>query len=107
MRQHLSELRSGKKEYRNPLTKRREKSAWQLDFDKYGESDLEFYILEEDVPHSKRREAEKKWVDRYNATNPKYGYNYRQVYLLENVSWQEGIPPNPSEHETEKTLRKK
>ena len=50
-------------------------SLFQKEYDEYGESDFDVYIIEQDVDKSKRSEREDFWMDYYKSTNPKYGYN--------------------------------
>lgn len=97
IRQHMSQLRNGKKTFLNQKTGLREKTAWQLDYDKFGEQDFEFYVLEPKVPYGHRRAEEKKWIDKYCAIDPRYGYNYDPMKLLAKIEWCDGTPPLPSE----------
>lgn len=91
--QHIQKLRRGGYLVTDPKTKKRYKSQMQLDFDKYGESDLEVYVLERDVPFEQRLSAERKWIEAYKSYDPEYGYNIRPMSPMK---LREGIPPIPS-----------
>ena len=76
----------------DPKTKKRAKSQMQMDFDKYGEADLEIYVLERDVPYELRMSTERKWIEAYKSNDPKYGYNIRPTSP---IKLRTGMPPIP------------
>ena len=84
MKQHLQCLRRGEN-YGS--------EAFKEDFDKYGASDFEGYILETGVVPAKFREREAFWIAEYRATNPLYGYNKdtMEVGLVMKIT--NGLPP--------------
>lgn len=99
VRQHMSQLRKGKKTFLNPATRKREKTPWQNDYEKYGEDDFVFYVLEQNIPITRRRVTESKWVGKYNATNPRFGYNYDPIKLVHEIHWTDGFPPESNKKE--------
>lgn len=90
--QHIQKLRRGGYLVTDPKTKKRAKSQMQMDFDKYGEADLEIYVLERDVPYELRMSTERKWIEAYKSNDPKYGYNIRPTSP---IKLRTGIPPIP------------
>lgn len=70
IREHIYELRNGLKACGG-----RKDTGFQSDFDKYGESAFEVYILEENVQPLDAQKREIYWIREYRATNPLYGYN--------------------------------
>ena len=71
--------------------------SFQQDFDKYGASDFEWYILESGVTPNKFREREAYWISEYKATNPLYGYNKDPMECVPMLSLVNGLPPKPEE----------
>lgn len=70
LREHLNELRSGLKDPGG-----RKNCGFQRDYDTYGESAFEVYILERAVPPEDAQNREAFWIREYRATNPNFGYN--------------------------------
>ena len=70
VREHLYELRRGLKNCGG-----RDDHGFQHDYDKYGESAFEVYVLESCVLPSDVEKRESFWIREYRATNPRYGYN--------------------------------
>ena len=99
LREHITELRNGNKRIYNG--RGYGPSDFQKDFNKYGESAFEIYILEEAVPPEVVREREAYWIAEYNATDREYGYNKNSeqpVKGFEKVK--KGPPPKNGELET-------
>ncbi len=46
------------------------------DFNKYGENDFEFFVLEDNIESTKARGRLQYYMDEYKSTNPDHGYNY-------------------------------
>lgn len=86
MKQHLQQLKRGE----NCGT-----SSFKEDFDKYGPSDFDGYILEQGVVPAKFREREEFWIKEYNATNPMYGYNKNPMAVGTTLQITIGLPPKP------------
>jgi hypothetical protein len=74
---HFKELKADEKK----TTKRIQgscgarRTAWQEDYNQYGADAFKVYKLEEDVPPETAYDREKHWIDYYNSSDPKYGYN--------------------------------
>lgn len=51
----------------------------QADYDKFGDSSFESFVLHSGIPWSKRFEIEKKEIEEYDALNPEHGYNIIEV----------------------------
>lgn len=73
MREHMGDLQNKRK--RSRTGNGYGPSDFQKDFDQYGESAFEVYVLEEDVPPDTVRDREAAWIADYQAANPQYGYN--------------------------------
>lgn len=90
IKEHFTELRKGRKTcYKDG---RRVMSNMQKDYDKYGEDMFDVYIIEEDVSPDMCKEREAYWIEKYRATDVRYGYNR----LDEKKSFplpKHGIPP--------------
>ena len=99
--EHFKELRSGAKGYYAKHSYQ-PKLNFQKDYDTYGESSFEVYILQENVPPELCRQAEKAWIREYDATNPLHGYNVKnEERKTDFFSRMPGLPPkaweNPSD----------
>ena len=94
---HYSELSRGEKTRLNRNTGKYEPSPWQIDYNKYGESAFQVYILERDVKSVDRKAREEHWIAYYRATEPEYGYNYRATVARSGVYVEPGIPPRPED----------
>lgn len=93
VKEHFQELRRCKKD-RIQRDGRRITTDFQDDYNKYGESSFEAYILEEEVPPERCQEREAYWIGFYETTNPNKGYNVRDERLRDpeiEIKW--GIPP--------------
>lgn len=88
MKQHLQNLKRGENYGTDPFKE---------DFDKYGASDFEGYILEPNVMPANFREREEFWIREYKATDPKYGYNKKPMHAGACLEISPGLPPKPSE----------
>lgn len=64
LNQHLTDLRGNRK-----------KGDFQKDYNTYGESSFEVYVLEEDVRPEMAQQREAAWIKEYRATDPRFGYN--------------------------------
>ncbi len=73
IKEHFSALRKGEK--RRKSSQGYVPSAFQLDFNKYGESAFEVYIIKTDVPPDKRDAEEDATINEYRALDPEFGYN--------------------------------
>lgn len=89
MKQHLQHLKRGDNYYGT--------ASFKEDFDRYGASDFEGYILETDVTPEKFREREAFWIAEYRATNPLYGYNKDNMEVGLVMKITKGLPPRPIE----------
>lgn len=71
---HLNQLRNGT-HYCGGCSK--EKSEIQLDFDLYGESNFDFFIIEsfKKIDDKDLKELEFKYMVKYNSLNSPFGYN--------------------------------
>lgn len=88
MKQHLQCLKIGE----NCGT-----ASFKEDFDKYGASDFEGYILESNVAPTRFREREAFWIGEYRATNPAYGYNKDTMEVGLVMKIHKGLPPRPAD----------
>lgn len=97
--QHFSELKAGKKIKTSTVRKVRRGEEWQADYDKYGASSFDFYILEDGLSFVDRRAAEAKWIRKYKACDPAHGYNSQCQKLKAEalITITEGMPPLPEE----------
>lgn len=97
IREHFDELRRGMKTtYRYKLGN--VISSFQEDYNRYGESAFEVYILEEKVQPEDCKSRENYWIDFYAATNPKYGYNRLDEHAKNPLPVPKvGIPPRKEE----------
>lgn len=95
IRQHFSDLQKGNKRT-GPWNAGEERadSTWQTDFNLYGQTAFDYYILQKDVPKTERLMAENAWIDRLHARDPEHGYNQRSS-IREPLpfTFVEGIPP--------------
>ena len=89
MKQHLQNLKRGDNHYGT--------ASFKEDFDKYGASDFEGYILEKSVMPVHFREREAFWINEYKATDPKYGYNKNPMAAGASLKISPGLPPKPGE----------
>ena len=85
MKQHLQHLKRGDNHYGT--------ASFKEDFDKYGASGFEGYILETGIAPGKFREREAFWIAEYNATNPEYGYNKNPMEVGLAMPVITGLPP--------------
>lgn len=88
---HFAELRGGKK-VRLVAPGKREGTQWQKDFDSYGRDAFKVYILEDNIPPADAYNREDYWIEYYDATNPKYGYNFIKGGVRYPVAVEPGIP---------------
>jgi len=74
---HFSELKNGYKTKQARIDGKlaRIPTEWAEDYQKYGRDDFEVYILEQEIPVEKRKERENFWIEKYRATDPRFGYN--------------------------------
>ena len=92
MREHLTELKNGAKNQSYRFG--RGPSEFQKDFNQYGQSAFEVYILERDVPPSEVHEREYHWISEYRATDSRYGYNKYAEKAAQGFSrFKSGLPP--------------
>ena len=73
--QHFQQLKGHRKGKSSNVYHLRSGDLWQEDYDKYGISDFEVYVLEKDIQYSERRKRERYWIRYYKATDERYGYN--------------------------------
>lgn len=94
IKQHFRELSRKQKTVKDG--KFRVPSAWQLDYDKYGESAFEFYLLESNISEEARFSREIFWIEEYKAFDSRYGYNTAR-YKSASISFTfiNGKPPKP------------
>ena len=100
IKEHFSELRRGLK---GSGSKRYgfNSASFQADYDAYGESAFEVYVLQENVPPELCQKAEEHWIREYDSTNPMYGYNIRnEVVKRGSFSTVKGLPPKAWEKST-------
>lgn len=76
IRSHFGDLRGGRKKGRDQ-NGRIIKADIQVDYDKFGESAFEVVVLEEGVGYLEGLRREKFWIEEYQTTDPRYGYNRR------------------------------
>ena len=92
MREHLTDLKKGNK--RMDYGRGYEPSDFQTDFNKYGEASFEVYLLEEEVAPGVVNERETFWIQVYNSTDRRYGYNKLDGVKTTGFSnFKEGLPP--------------
>lgn len=77
MRNHFSEMARGRKGYYENRVWH--KSEFQKDYEKYGESGFEVYVLETNVPYPDSIARELYWINEYKAFCPQFGYNRKTV----------------------------
>ncbi len=95
IKEHFYDLRQAKK--RKTVKKGvRTSTHFQEDYNRYGESAFEVYILQENVDPEKSKEAEAFWIGEYKSTNPDFGYNVfdERMRPIESAV-KHGIPPKP------------
>lgn len=85
LQQHLCALRHGRKLRNAP--------HWQTDYDGFGEDAFQAYVLETDIPWTKRSEREAYWIERYHATDPSFGYNKQREDKNARLPIVDGLPP--------------
>ena len=85
-KQHFQKLKNGSCECGT--------ASFQEDFNKYGASDFEMYILESGVVPGKFREREAYWIGEYQATDHRYGYNKDTMEHGQTFTAANGLPPN-------------
>lgn len=86
---HLTLLRSNK----------HTSKLFQEEYNKYGEDDFIYYILEEAIPYQDRfKECE--YMDKYKTCNPKYGYNRQDNHSRARgcIKKAQGIPDVPNKN---------
>lgn len=73
------------------------RSQFVQDFHKYGKDGFLIYVIEEDVSPETCDDREKFWINEYNSTDPRFGYNRNgksQFDGIENLML--GVPKNIS-----------
>ena len=73
IKEHFTELRKGRKTCY--IDGQRTMSNMQKDYDKYCEASFDVYIIEENVPPERCKEREAYWIEKYRASDLRYGYN--------------------------------
>lgn len=68
---HFAELAKGEKKSTHYGNMR----LWQEDYNTYGRDAFEAYIMEENIPASKRREKESEYIEKYRSAEKGKGYN--------------------------------
>lgn len=48
---------------------------FQSDFNEFGIDSFDVFVIEQNIPECMRNEREEYWIDKYQSTNPRYGYN--------------------------------
>ena len=76
-----------------------ELTQFEKDFRDMGEAVFEVYCLETNVAPKMAQAREAFWINEYNSTNPKFGYNIRPEHLPFRVNYAVGLPPNLSKGE--------
>ena len=86
--------------------KRHSSKEMQVDFEKYGLKDFEFYVLESNLKYDDR-EKEQYYMDLYNTQDKKYGYNskYKKPKIADGIKIIYDFPENKSERK-EKVMKK-
>ena len=70
------------------------------DFHKYGKDGFFIYVLEEDVSPENCDDREMFWIDEYNSTDPRFGYNRKGKRQFDEVdNLMPGIPRNISKEQ--------
>lgn len=75
MRAHYAELSGGLKTSHLLGASGQVPSAWQIDFNRYGKSAFDVFILETDIPFTEREVKERYWINLYRTYDPRFGYN--------------------------------
>ena len=89
--EHFYELKTGKKGQFHEAG-----ANFQTDYDSYGADAFEVFILEDNVKPEVARERESYWVNEYQTTDPRFGYNKDPVKRAAPPEVSPGIPPNLS-----------
>lgn len=98
IRTHLRQLSLGIKTSYDSMTRTRDDSLWQRDYDEYGKDSFKYYILETNLTEENKYERELYWIVKYKATNPTYGYNTRGPKKDKaKVTFEDGFPPLPED----------
>ena len=95
IRQHIGELRRGKKTMRVAYNKRGD-SPWQKDFDEHGCESFKAYILEENIPAETASDIEGRYILKYRTNEPEFGYNLtvpKKQLPIELIKGMAPIPP--------------
>ena len=74
LKSHFRILKNSHK-YITSKRKGKQEHPFQTDFNQFGIQSFEAFVLEENVAECSRDEREEFWINVYNSTNPKYGYN--------------------------------
>lgn len=99
IRSHFGELRGGRKKMRD-RNGRITKADFQLDYDKHGECAFEVVILEEKIGYLESLRREQYWIEEYQTTDPRYGYNHRkEKYTGRTIPIVKELPPKPKKGE--------
>ena len=99
IRCYFTELRAGRKKGRDE-NGRITKADIQLDYDKFGESAFEVVVLEENVGYLEGLRREKYWIEEYQTTDPRYGYNRRtEKHAGRTIPIVKELPPKPKRGE--------
>lgn len=104
IKEHFNELRRIKKTTYE--SSKHSLSQFQVDFNIYGESAFEVYVLEENVPPEDCRERESYWIAEYNSTNPEFGYNrLTERIIIDHIPINYGCPPKSAVKEINQKLK--
>lgn len=69
-------------------------AAWQRDYDTFGESAFEYYVLQDQISYADKANAEAYWIARLHAKEEEHGYNAQNVILMPiPIPLVEGLPP--------------
>ena len=92
---HFTELKNGKKKVQISFDKY-EDSLWQSDYNEYGRSGFEIFVIEENIPYEESMTRESHYIKIYNSAEPQFGYN-RAVCSRQPIDLIYGAPEVPHE----------
>lgn len=89
---YFSVLKNGRMKVSEQRGKPLVTSIWQSDYDRYGRSAFDVYVLEKDISKDERAERKDFWIDRYRTIDERFGYN-RRTASHDDFMLADGLPP--------------
>lgn len=67
-------------------------TAWQEDYRRYGMDAFHVFVLEADIDPEKASQVEHYWINFYDSTDPRFGYNIYGRALIPGCKIHPGLP---------------